>query len=95
MIKETLDEKIRTRAYELWEKHSSPAGRSEHYWEAARREIEAEDDGAPGGPANSGDDYRERHAEISDKRDVASAADLPSCKRVGYRTKRTGRTRKT
>ncbi|TCK84180.1 DUF2934 domain-containing protein [Paraburkholderia sp. BL9I2N2] len=81
MNEQTLDEKIRRRAYELWEKDSSPAGPSEHYWEAARREIEAEDDGAPGGPAPSGDGNRKSHAEIPDDRDVASATDLPAVNR--------------
>jgi hypothetical protein len=42
------EEKIRVRAYELWEKSGSPEGRADEYWEQARAQIdeeESEDDG--------------------------------------------------
>ena len=37
-----LDEMIRKRAYELWEKAGMPQGRSEEFWFAARAEFESE-----------------------------------------------------
>jgi hypothetical protein len=35
-----LEEKIRKRAHELWEKAGMPVGRSEEFWFAARAELE-------------------------------------------------------
>ncbi|MFL9959066.1 DUF2934 domain-containing protein [Paraburkholderia nemoris] len=43
------EEKIRARAYELWEKDGSPEGRADEYWERARAQIDEEesaDDGS-------------------------------------------------
>ncbi|WP_133663965.1 DUF2934 domain-containing protein [Paraburkholderia sp. BL10I2N1] len=37
------EEKIRVRAYELWEKDGSPEGRADEYWEQARAQIEDEE----------------------------------------------------
>ena len=37
------DEKIRRRAYEIWQSAGSPEGRGEEHWAQAAREIEAED----------------------------------------------------
>jgi hypothetical protein len=37
-----LEEKIRKRAHELWEKAGMPEGRSEEFWFAARAEFESE-----------------------------------------------------
>jgi Protein of unknown function (DUF2934) len=37
-----LEDRIRKRAYELWERAGCPDGRSWEFWFAARREIEAE-----------------------------------------------------
>lgn len=53
MNEDALDEKIRKRAYELWEKDGSPDGQADRYWDAARRQIESELDGGPGGKAPS------------------------------------------
>jgi hypothetical protein len=36
------EEQIRTLAFYLWEKDGSPAGRSEEYWDRARRQLEGE-----------------------------------------------------
>ncbi|MBV8106223.1 MAG: DUF2934 domain-containing protein [Hyphomicrobiales bacterium] len=41
-----LDEMIRKRAHELWEKAGMPEGRSEEFWFAARAEFDSE---APAG----------------------------------------------
>ncbi|HYE52103.1 MAG TPA: DUF2934 domain-containing protein [Azospirillaceae bacterium] len=43
------DEKIRQRAYEIWQREGCPEGRQEEHWQEACREIEAE--GAGNGPA--------------------------------------------
>ncbi|RKE37183.1 hypothetical protein B0G76_3419 [Paraburkholderia sp. BL23I1N1] len=42
------EEKIRVRAYELWEKDGSPEGRADEYWEQARIQIDEEESGADG-----------------------------------------------
>jgi hypothetical protein len=36
------EEKIRVRAYELWEKNGSPEGRADEYWEQAKAQIDEE-----------------------------------------------------
>jgi len=41
------EEKIRTRAHEIWENEGRPAGREQEHWERARREFEAEEHDAP------------------------------------------------
>ncbi|CAB3809129.1 DUF2934 domain-containing protein [Paraburkholderia fynbosensis] len=46
------EEKIRIRAYELWEKDGSPDGRADEYWEQARAQIEEEESEAGGGGAD-------------------------------------------
>jgi Protein of unknown function (DUF2934) len=40
------EERIRTLAYELWQKDGSPDGRADEYWEAARAQVENEGDAA-------------------------------------------------
>jgi len=42
MENESMEEKIRARAYELWEKDGSPAGQADRYWEEARASLEAD-----------------------------------------------------
>ncbi|MFM0388825.1 DUF2934 domain-containing protein [Paraburkholderia dipogonis] len=42
------EEKIRVRAYELWEKDGSPEGRADEYWEQARAQIDEEESAADG-----------------------------------------------
>jgi hypothetical protein len=42
------EEKIRVRAYELWEKDGSPEGRADEYWELAQAQIEEEESEADG-----------------------------------------------
>jgi hypothetical protein len=38
----TLEERIRHRAYELWEQAGRPHGQAEKYWQQARAELEAD-----------------------------------------------------
>ena len=60
-----LDEMIRKRAYELWEKAGMPQGRSDEFWFAARAEFES---GAP--PAEK----READAPVPPPKASPSAA---------------------
>ena len=39
----TRDDRIRIRAYEIWQREGRPDGRQEHHWVAATREIDEED----------------------------------------------------
>jgi hypothetical protein len=38
----TVEDRIRKRAYELWESDGSPEGRADDYWSRAQAQIEAE-----------------------------------------------------
>jgi hypothetical protein len=42
------EEKIRVRAYELWEKDGSLEGCADEYWEQARAQIDEEESAADG-----------------------------------------------
>jgi hypothetical protein len=44
----TLDERIRIRAYHLWEENGRPRGRDEEFWERARELIAIEDNPTAG-----------------------------------------------
>jgi hypothetical protein len=39
-----LEEQIRNYAYQLWEKAGRPEGRDQEFWEAAKSELDAEDE---------------------------------------------------
>jgi Protein of unknown function (DUF2934) len=39
----TIEDRVRDRAYALWEKNGRPDGRSDEYWQQARSEVEAEE----------------------------------------------------
>jgi hypothetical protein len=39
----TIEDRVRDRAYALWEKDGRPDGRSDEYWQQARFEVEAEE----------------------------------------------------
>ena len=39
----TIEDRVRDRAYALWEKDGRPDGRSDGYWQQARSEVEAEE----------------------------------------------------
>jgi hypothetical protein len=39
----TIEDRVRVRAYALWEKAGRPGDRSNEYWERARSEVEAEE----------------------------------------------------
>jgi hypothetical protein len=48
------EERIRTRAHEIWEREGRPEGDHERHWQQAMREIEEEDAVGQTGPAESG-----------------------------------------
>ncbi|WP_061146663.1 DUF2934 domain-containing protein [Caballeronia arvi] len=58
-------DRIRRRAYEIWEREGSPEGRAEEFWQQALTSLEAEDsEGATGGePATADAGQREREDE--------------------------------
>ncbi|AZO41512.1 DUF2934 domain-containing protein [Mesorhizobium sp. M7D.F.Ca.US.005.01.1.1] len=39
---DSREERIKRRAYEIWEREGRPAGREEEHWDQAVQEIEAE-----------------------------------------------------
>jgi hypothetical protein len=39
----TIEDRVRDRAYALWERDGRPDGRSDGYWQQARSEVEAEE----------------------------------------------------
>jgi hypothetical protein len=43
MEDKSLEDRIRERAYALWESDGKPDGRADQYWEIARQEMEAEE----------------------------------------------------
>jgi hypothetical protein len=46
------EERIRVRAYELWEKDGKPEERADEYWERARAQIEGEESESDGNGDN-------------------------------------------
>ena len=65
------EERIRMRAYEIWEREGRLDGRHEHNWEEARREIEGED-------AAGGRDPEAPTVETGDKSDAARTGEQGS-----------------
>ncbi|MER9328467.1 DUF2934 domain-containing protein [Mesorhizobium sp. M0152] len=47
---EPREERIKRRAYEIWERQGRPAGREQENWDQAVQEIEAEGSEAERGP---------------------------------------------
>jgi Protein of unknown function (DUF2934) len=43
----SIEDRIRRRAHEIWEREGRPEGRREEHWAQARREIEAEGGSQP------------------------------------------------
>ncbi|WP_025602797.1 DUF2934 domain-containing protein [Burkholderia sp. WSM2230] len=46
----TVEDRIRKRAYELWESDGSPEGRADDYWARAQAQIEAEGEAGEAAP---------------------------------------------
>jgi hypothetical protein len=45
------EDRIRQRAYRLWEENGSPEGQADEYWRRAEAQIDAEGDAEPPPPA--------------------------------------------
>ena len=41
------EKEIKQRAYEIWERHSRPAGKEDEFWEQAEQELRNEDKSSP------------------------------------------------
>lgn len=65
-----LNERIKRRAYELWEEEGRPSGREEEHWRRAEQEIAAEARGEQPAPSASpgGDEAEAARARTSAKR---------------------------
>ncbi|RWC55127.1 DUF2934 domain-containing protein [Mesorhizobium sp.] len=50
---ESREERIKRRAYEIWEREGRPTGREQEHWDQAVQEIEAEGSEAERGPVVS------------------------------------------
>lgn len=57
-------DRIRRRAYEIWEREGSPEGRAEEFWQKAIESLDAED---PQGVGESASSQSERESEDKDK----------------------------
>lgn len=51
----TVEDRIRKRAYELWESDGSPEGRADDYWARAEAQIQAEGEAGDAEPAAASD----------------------------------------
>jgi hypothetical protein len=52
---ESIEDRIRLRAYQIWEHEGRPEGREHDHWERAVREIEAEMNSHASHPPHTGD----------------------------------------
>ncbi|GJH17539.1 DUF2934 domain-containing protein [Caballeronia novacaledonica] len=64
MDEQKEQDRIRRRAYEIWEREGSPEGRAEEFWEQAIASISAEDAQAVT-PSNAAADGSERPESTS------------------------------
>jgi hypothetical protein len=80
-----IEEMIRKRAYELWERAGCPDGRSYEFWFAARAEIEAAQSPDPQEPpataARAGDRVAAAAKTAVEKSPKASASAKPKARR--------------
>ncbi|WMY06653.1 DUF2934 domain-containing protein [Paraburkholderia phenoliruptrix] len=72
----TVEDRIRKRAYELWESDGSPEGRADDYWARAEAQIEAEGESGDAEPAVASDQSGKgrRAAEAIGDDEAAQAA---------------------
>ncbi|CAB3725243.1 DUF2934 domain-containing protein [Paraburkholderia rhynchosiae] len=71
----TVEDRIRKRAYELWESDGSPEGRADDYWTRAQAQIEAEGeagDAEPPAPVDQSSKGR-RAADAPDEDSVRTS----------------------
>jgi len=72
-----VEEKIRTRAYELWERAGCPEGRSWEFWFSARAEFEGQNSAAG---QESGDRPVDEHGVIDES--AEEVPETPSAKQA-------------
>jgi hypothetical protein len=80
-----IDDRIRERAYQLWERDDDPKRHADEYWDTARRQIEAEGlDGSPVEPPIEQSDKRQLESEDPQEAVIAqaSAAGKPRARRA-------------
>ena len=70
------DERVRQRAYDIWEREGQPSGRERDHWDQARREIDQEEQGrtAPKAPAGGGNEAPKKAVGKPRKASEAGAA---------------------
>ncbi len=79
------EERIRERAYHLWEQDGSPEGKADEYWDKALKQIEAEGGDEPGDAGVSADQSSKRsfEGEVPQEESAAPAqVDSPRAKRA-------------
>jgi hypothetical protein len=78
-VEPTVEDRIRKRAYELWESDGSPEGRPDDYWLRAQAQIEAEGDAGdaepPAAADQSGKGRRAAEAIDDESAEAAEAAE--------------------
>ncbi|WP_322102586.1 DUF2934 domain-containing protein [Paraburkholderia sp. J41] len=79
------EERIRRRAYQLWEDDGAPEGKADEYWGRAEKQISAEyaaDNGTEGVPSDQAG-KRRNAGEPLQERDAVPPAELSRDKRRG------------
>ncbi len=82
---DSVDKRIRDRAYFLWEQEGRPHGRDREHWEEARRLLGLEEavSPAPSFPAQAAQNATVTPAEVPDTVRERSSAPAPRAVRVG------------
>ena len=81
----SIDERIRQRAYHLWERDVDPKKHADEYWDTARQQIEAEGQQNPAvAPPVDQSDKRQLESEAPQEGDTSQddAAGKPRAKRM-------------
>jgi len=77
---EDLEERIRRRAYQIWEREGRPEGRGEDHWALAREEIAIEDNYAGTlrpNPSHGPDDTAEHTEPVEPVLSMANQGEMP------------------
>ncbi|MEW9854612.1 DUF2934 domain-containing protein [Novosphingobium sp. M1R2S20] len=86
------ENRIRERAFALWQEHGSPHGRDQEHWEQACREIEEEDSrsglrgAAPSQPQGENKGARKASGSAPSQTSEGGAAEAPAAKRPPRKT---------
>lgn len=77
---EELEDRIRRRAYQIWEREGRPEGREADHWALAREEIAIEDNYAGTlrpNPSHGPDDTAERSEPVEPVLSMANQGEMP------------------